>query len=69
MISDQRDYIEQGASAVLTKPVLEVELRKYLIQADRQRAEARKPQSSRPPSPTAPVFPPPALIRSRDDED
>lgn len=62
LLSDQEEYVERGASFVLTKvsgfsfarcrawfsaeglslrsqPVLEVDLRKYLIMADRLRAE------------------------------
>lgn len=66
MISDQQDYIEQGATAVLTKPVLEVDLRRYLIMADRRRSE-RKNGSGRP-TPSGPIFPPPVLLRTREED-
>ncbi|SCV67792.1 BQ2448_5403 [Microbotryum intermedium] len=39
--TDQEEYLEQGASFVLTKPVLEADLRRFLMLADRRRAEAR----------------------------
>lgn len=66
VISDQQDYIEQGATAVLTKPVLEVDLRRYLIMADRRRSERQHGSSGA--KPTGPIFPPPVLLRTREDE-
>ncbi|SGZ17181.1 BQ5605_C020g09101 [Microbotryum silenes-dioicae] len=39
--TDQEEYLEQGASFVLTKPVLEADLRRFLMLADRRRAEAK----------------------------
>jgi len=39
LLSDQELYLEQGASFILTKPVLEVDLRRFLTIADKRRAE------------------------------
>ncbi|GAA5904332.1 uncharacterized protein JCM6883_006452 [Sporobolomyces salmoneus] len=44
LLSDQEQYLEQGASFVLTKPVSEDSLKKYLFIADRRRAEALHPE-------------------------
>ncbi|GAA6025225.1 hypothetical protein JCM11491_004645 [Sporobolomyces phaffii] len=43
LLSDQEQYLEQGASFVLTKPVSEDSLKKYLFVADRRRGEALHP--------------------------
>ncbi|KAM0787630.1 hypothetical protein ACM66B_003695 [Microbotryomycetes sp. NB124-2] len=68
LLADQEAYVEQGASAVLTKPVSEVDLRRYLILADRKRAGLKNPTlEASEHSPTRlPLPPPPAL--SRDDD-
>jgi len=44
VITDQEQYLERGASFVLTKPVSEDSLKKYLFIADRRRAEALHPE-------------------------
>lgn len=44
VLSDQEQYLEQGASFVLTKPVSEDSLKKYLFIADRRRAELLHPE-------------------------
>ncbi|GAA6001123.1 uncharacterized protein JCM10292_006385 [Rhodotorula paludigena] len=43
LLSDQEQYLESGASFILTKPVLEVDLRKYLLIADKRRVERKNP--------------------------
>ncbi|GAA5940056.1 uncharacterized protein JCM15063_001687 [Sporobolomyces koalae] len=47
LLSDQEQYLEQGASFVLTKPVSEDNLKKYLFVADRRRSEALHPELKR----------------------
>lgn len=42
LLEDQRHYLAQGASYVLTKPVLELDLRHYLVKADERRSESRR---------------------------
>ncbi|KAK4056812.1 hypothetical protein OIO90_002061 [Microbotryomycetes sp. JL221] len=70
LLADQENYIEQGASAVLTKPVSEVDLRRYLIMADRKRAELKDPSLRSPidssSSPSIPMLPPPTMLREED---
>lgn len=70
LLADQENYIEQGASAVLTKPVSEVDLRRYLIMADRKRAQLNNPQpdeeGTTAPLPRTPILPPPILLRDDD---
>ncbi|BGP39590.1 hypothetical protein JCM10450v2_003558 [Rhodotorula kratochvilovae] len=62
LLSDQEQYLESGASYILTKPVLEADLRKYLLVADKRRAERQDPalRAQRQAMVTAsgPVFPP-----------
>ncbi|KAK4051135.1 hypothetical protein OIV83_002957 [Microbotryomycetes sp. JL201] len=65
LLADQEAYIEQGASAVLTKPVSEVDLRRYLILADRKRSGLKDPTFEVAET-RLPLPPPPAL--SRDDD-
>lgn len=58
LLSDQEQYLEQGASFVLTKPVLEEQLRRYLIIADQRRKDAKAGIVGQV------VRPPPIIIRS-----
>ncbi|KAI5474272.1 histidine kinase, partial [Pseudohyphozyma bogoriensis] len=61
LLSDQEEYLEQGASFVLIKPVLEQDLRRYLIVADQRRSEERnRPAGALPP---VVMRPPPLILR------
>lgn len=51
-LAEQESFIRNGASAVLTKPVLEDDLRKYLVVADQQRTERK----TRPPGAAMALF-------------
>lgn len=42
-MSDQEQYLESGASSILTKPVKEEDLIKHLRIADRRRTERKDP--------------------------
>ncbi|GAA6063145.1 hypothetical protein JCM10212_001193 [Sporobolomyces blumeae] len=44
LLSDQEQYLESGASFVLTKPVSEDNLKKYLFIADRKRSDFLHPE-------------------------
>ncbi|GAA5890425.1 hypothetical protein JCM5296_005044 [Sporobolomyces johnsonii] len=68
LISDQEQYLEQGASFILTKPVRESDLVRHLKIADKRRAEAKDPELKRQRQRTASTtYPPTASLSSRDD--
>ncbi|GAA5928468.1 hypothetical protein JCM10213_005744, partial [Rhodosporidiobolus nylandii] len=73
LLSDQEQYLESGASYILTKPVKEVDLRKYLIVADKRRTEAKDPELRRQRHAMSvlagPSFPPPQSICGPDEDD
>ncbi|GAA5837911.1 hypothetical protein JCM9279_004065 [Rhodotorula babjevae] len=73
LLSDQEQYLESGASFILTKPVLEADLRKYLHVADKRRSERKDPgtRAQRQAMVTAsgPVFPPMDPIGPDADDD
>ncbi|GAA6047025.1 hypothetical protein JCM3770_004158 [Rhodotorula araucariae] len=73
LLSDQEQYLESGASYILTKPVLEADLRKYLLVADKRRAERKDPalRAQRQAMVTAsgPIFPPLNSIIPDDEDD
>ncbi|GAA5849688.1 hypothetical protein JCM8547_000535 [Rhodosporidiobolus lusitaniae] len=66
--SDQEQYLEAGASSILTKPVKEADLKKYLGVADKRRAEAKNPALRRQRAAmeilAGPSFPTPPSIHS-----
>lgn len=43
VLSDQEQYLESGASSILTKPVKEEDLIKHLRIADKRRSERKDP--------------------------
>ncbi|GAA6022631.1 hypothetical protein JCM10207_003930 [Rhodosporidiobolus poonsookiae] len=72
LLSDQEQYLESGASYILTKPVKETDLKKYLIVADKRRSENKDPvlrQQRQATLLSGPQFPPPPSIHGLDGED
>ncbi|GAA5885713.1 hypothetical protein JCM6882_007538 [Rhodosporidiobolus microsporus] len=73
LLSDQEQYLESGASFILTKPVKEADLRKYLLVADKRRSENKDPALRRQRQAmsilSGPSFPPPQSIHGPDEDD
>ncbi|GAA5965270.1 hypothetical protein JCM21900_006071 [Sporobolomyces salmonicolor] len=68
LIADQEQYLEQGASFILTKPVRESDLVRHLRIADKRRAEAKDPELKRQRQrTTSTTYPPTASLPNRDD--
>ncbi|GAA6027725.1 hypothetical protein JCM8097_008002 [Rhodosporidiobolus ruineniae] len=72
LLSDQEQYLESGASFILTKPVKEADLKKYLLVADKRRSEAKDPEMRRQRHAmsvlSGPSFPPPQSIHGPDED-
>ncbi|GAA5968789.1 hypothetical protein JCM11641_000734 [Rhodosporidiobolus odoratus] len=72
LLSDQEQYLESGASYILTKPVKESDLKKYLLVADKRRVEAKDPALRRQRQATSilsgPSFPAPPSVHGLENE-
>ncbi|GAA5830774.1 hypothetical protein JCM11251_001070 [Rhodosporidiobolus azoricus] len=73
LLSDQEQYLESGASFILTKPVKEADLRKYLLVADKRRSESKDPVLRRQRQAmtilAGPRFPPPPSVHGNEEDD
>lgn len=57
LLDDQNDFLAHGADAVLTKPILEADLRRYCLLGDRRQSLSCSSTAT-----SSPISPPPLVL-------